>query len=135
MDFTNDVTFQASYDLTFTVSVFRVFLDVGKCRFVAPHSDDGHTPECSVGLSIAASVQAEAMCFAAGRRNWADAAKFCKGSLRADARWIVPNEDQHLSDCQCRYSMGRHQVWCAFGDKAFQFLFVCNNLLMKPYRP
>ena len=43
VDFADDVAFQASNDLAFALPVFRAFLDICKCRFVASHSYDSNT--------------------------------------------------------------------------------------------
>ena len=57
VDFAGDVKLQATNNLAFALSVFCAFIDIGKRWFVASHSDDGHTIENGVGLSIAASVR------------------------------------------------------------------------------
>ena len=70
LDFANYVALQAANDFAFALSVFRAFFDIGKCRFVAQHSDDGHAIECGISLSIAASVQSEPMCSELLPNSW-----------------------------------------------------------------
>ena len=132
VDFANDVAFQATNDFAFALSVFCTFLIISQSWFVASHPDCGHAIMGGVGLSISAWVQSEAVCFAAGGRDWANTTELYKFCLSTDARWIFANNYQHFRYGQYRYAMRCHQVWRAFGDKAFELLVVCNNLFMKP---
>ena len=69
VDFANDVAFQATTDFAFALSVFCTFFNISQSWFVASHPDNGHAIKGGVGLSISASVQSEAVCFAAGCRD------------------------------------------------------------------
>ena len=105
VDFANDVTFQATIDFAFALSVFCAFLNISQSWFVASHPDNGHAIKGGVGLWISALVQSEAVCFAAECRDWANTTELCKCCLSTDARWIVANKYQHFRYGQCRYAM------------------------------
>lgn len=64
-DFPDNVAFQASYDLACVLSLLSTFADIGKCRRVASHSDDGDTVESSIGLTITATIKPEPIGFSA----------------------------------------------------------------------
>ena len=65
VNFSDDVTFQASYDLALTFSVEGSLCHVCLCRPMISHSDDGHAVECGIGLPIPAAIQAHAISLAA----------------------------------------------------------------------
>ena len=105
VDFANDVAFQATIDFAFALSVFCTFLTISQSCFVASDPDNGQAIKGGVGLWISASVQSEAVCFAAECRDWANTTELCKCCLSTDARWIVANKYQHFRYGQCRYAM------------------------------
>ena len=81
VDFTNYVTFQATIDFTFALSVFCTFLNISQSCFVASDPDNGQAIKGSVGLWISALVQSEAVYFAAECRDWANTTEICKCCL------------------------------------------------------
>ena len=74
IDFPDDVPFEAPDDLALSLAVGRAFGDLGSCRGMTPHPNDGDAVERRIRLSIAASVQPHAVRLAAGRRDRAHAA-------------------------------------------------------------
>ena len=65
VDFTNDVSLQASNDLALALSVSSSFGHASPCRLVIAHADDGYPIEGRIGLAIATAVQAHAVRVAA----------------------------------------------------------------------
>ena len=64
INFTDDVTFQASNNLTFGFSIPGSFSNVGNGGFVIPHPHNGDAVERSISLPVATPVQSESVCFA-----------------------------------------------------------------------
>ena len=92
VDFANDVAFQATIDFAFALSVFCTFLTISQSCFVASDPDNGQAIKGGVGLWISASVQSEAVCFAAECRDWANTKKLAEiavGLLAARSSYLT----------------------------------------------
>src|SRR3954449_831135 len=89
----------------------------------------GFSVEGGIGLAIASAVQPVAAGLAAGGRQWAGAAHFGEGCLRADALRIIADKDQHLS-CRTRCDAGRCNELRGMGcGQHVQVAVVCLYLL------
>jgi len=131
INFSHDVALDAANDLTsgFTFSCSSGRIDLG--GLVITHSDDGNPIQRSIGLPISAPVKAHAGCFAAGRRDWTDAAQLGQGGLGSDALRIVPDEDQHFRNGHGGNAMRFHQSRSSIAHQAVEYLLVVLDFLMQ----
>ena len=95
VDLASEKTFQAPDDLPFGPAVRRAACHVINGRLMVPHADDDGSIEGSVGLSVAASIEAVPAGGHPGRgRDWTRAAELREGGFRTNPVGIIAEDDQ-----------------------------------------
>lgn len=127
--FANDVASEAANDLAFTLPVSGAFLEITKCRFVAAPSDDGNViqgqhqlADCRIGL-------AESGWFCHWMHGWG---KRHRASQKRTLNGFASDRRLRGSASLQPSMLQSDQRRCPFGDKAFQFLVMGDDLPMQP---
>src|SRR3954469_1408604 len=88
-DLPRDVALEAAHDLRLRLSFCGATADIVDIGLVAAHPSNDDPVEGGIGFAIASAVEPVTAGLAAGGRQWAGAAHFGEGCLRADALRII----------------------------------------------
>src|SRR3954462_4087065 len=88
-DLPRDVALEAAHDLRLRLSFCGATADIVDSGLVAAHPSNDDPVEGAIGLAVCSAVEPVAAGLAAGGRQWAGAAHFGEGCLRADALRII----------------------------------------------
>jgi|SRR5450755_49567 hypothetical protein len=135
VDLAGDVAFEAAHDLTLAFAFTHAALGVGVGALAVAQTADRDEVQRSVGLAVAAGVEAVANGFARGRGDWAGATDGSERRFAVEALDVLAGCDEHLSGVAGGDPEQLHGAWGSGRDKSLEVVVERRDFSVERFDP